>query len=86
MSNVVVNPIFRDANTVSDGSWVECEVYKSFWCIPSAECGEKLISIENGRMVKNKGDEDLTRLPPTDSTLDGRRTRKPFGLSRVQPF
>ena len=29
----------------------------------------------------------LTRLPPTrDSTLDGRWTRKPFGLSRVQPI
>ena len=24
---------------------------------------------------------DLTRLPPRDSTLDGRWTRKPFGLS-----
>ena len=30
--------------------------------------------------------EDLTRLPPRDSTLDGRWTRKPFGLSRVQPI
>ena len=29
---------------------------------------------------------DLTRLPPRDSTLDGRWTRKPFGLSRVQPI
>ena len=28
---------------------------------------------------------DLTRLPPRESTLDGRWTRKPFGLSRVQP-
>ena len=27
---------------------------------------------------------DLTRLPPRDSTLDGRWTRKPFGLSRVE--
>ena len=26
------------------------------------------------------------RLPPRDSTLDGRWTRKPFGLSRVQPI
>ena len=26
----------------------------------------------------------LTRLPPRDSTLDGRWTRKPIGLSRVQ--
>ena len=31
-------------------------------------------------------DLDLTRLPPRDSTLDGRWTRKPFGLSRVQPI
>ena len=30
--------------------------------------------------------QDLTRLPPRDSTLDGRWTRKPFGLSRVQPI
>ena len=29
---------------------------------------------------------DLTRLPPRESTLDGRWTRKPFGLSRVQPI
>ena len=29
------------------------------------------------------GQIDLTRLPPRDSTLDGRWTRKPFGLSRV---
>ena len=29
---------------------------------------------------------DLTRLPPRDSTLDGGWTRKPFGLSRVQPI
>ena len=28
--------------------------------------------------------KDLTRLPPRESTLDGRWTRKPFGLSRVQ--
>ena len=27
---------------------------------------------------------DLTRLPPRESTLDGKWTRKPFGLSRVQ--
>ena len=25
-------------------------------------------------------------MPPRDSTLDGRWTRKPFGLSRVQPI
>ena len=29
---------------------------------------------------------DLTRLPPRESTLDGRWTRKPFGLSRIQPI
>jgi hypothetical protein len=29
---------------------------------------------------------DLTRLPRRDSTLDGGWTRKPFGLSRVQPI
>ena len=29
---------------------------------------------------------DLTRLPPRESTLDDRWTRKPFGLSRVQPI
>ena len=32
---------------------------------------------------------DLTRFnkfPPKESTLDGRWTRKPFGLSRVQPI
>ena len=29
---------------------------------------------------------DLTRLPPSQSTLDGTWTRKPFGLSRVQPI
>ena len=28
----------------------------------------------------------LTRLPPRDVTLDGRLTRKLFGLSRVQPI
>ena len=28
----------------------------------------------------------LTRLPPRESTQDGRWTRKPFGLSRVQPI
>ena len=31
-------------------------------------------------------DLDLTRLPLRDSTLDGTWTRKPFGLSRVQPI
>ena len=31
-------------------------------------------------------DFDLSRLPPRDSTLDGRWTRKPIGLSRVQPI
>ena len=30
--------------------------------------------------------KDLTRLPPRESTLDGRWTRKPFGLSSVQPI
>ena len=61
MSNAIVNHIFRDANTLSGGSWVACEVYKSFWCILPAECGEKLINLKSGRMVeawKNKGDED----------------------------
>ena len=31
-------------------------------------------------------DLGLTRLPPRDSTLDGRCTRKPFSLSRVHPI
>ena len=39
---------------------------------------------ETGRRVG--GMKDLTRLPPRDSTLDGGWTRKPFGLSRVQPI
>ena len=34
----------------------------------------------------NKTSQDLTRLPTEESTLDGRWTRKPFGLSRVQPI
>ena len=29
---------------------------------------------------------NLTRLPPRDSTLDGRWTRKPFGISIIQPI
>ena len=30
--------------------------------------------------------QDLTRLPPRESTLDGRWIRKPFGVSRVYPI
>ena len=29
--------------------------------------------------------QDLTRLPPRESTLDDRWTKKIFGLSRIQP-
>ena len=32
------------------------------------------------------GKQNLIILPPGESTLDGRWTRKPFGLSRVQPI
>ena len=39
-----------------------------------------------GKLVHRDLTRDLTRLPPRDSTLDGRWTRKPFGLSRVQPI
>ena len=30
--------------------------------------------------------QNLTRSPPREQTLDGRWTRKPFGLSKVQPI
>ena len=51
-----------------------------------AEAGSHL---EYGRIryfTINTHISTLTRLPPRDSTLDGRWTRKPFGLSRVQPI
>ena len=36
--------------------------------------------------VLSQTTQGLTRLPPRESTLDDRWTRKPFGLSRVQPI
>ena len=43
------------------------------------------VSVWGFNKILTRFNKILTRLPPRDSTLDGRWTRKPFGLSRVQP-
>ena len=47
---------------------------------------DKLFNFASELSSKHSCHIDLSRLPPRESTLDGRWTRKPFGLSRVQPI
>ena len=48
--------------------------------------GQDVYTEQDRETVSPLTGQNLTRLPPRDSTLDGRWTRKPFGLSRVQPI
>ena len=62
--------LHRDRIRSTDGVYTTGGVYTGF----------------HASQIQDLTRQDLTRLPPRDSTLNGRWTRKPFGLSRVQPI
>ena len=60
--------------------------FSGHWTSSLAATAALSVGHNNGHLDISKTKSYLTRLPPSDSTLDGRWTRKPFGLSSVQPI